>query len=117
MGIYAGKFEEKGPRHGGQLNYDMGTGAVLRTAAGNTVLLHSKRIPPFSLAQLISCNIDPKQYDVIIAKGVNAPIAAYSEVCPTRLQAYTPGSSQADMTQFEYKNRRKPLYPFENPRQ
>jgi microcystin degradation protein MlrC len=116
MGIYPGKFQEQRPRHGGQLNYDMGTAAVLRTASGKTVLLHSKRMPPFSLAQLTSCNIDPTEFDVIIAKGVNAPIAAYGEVCPTRLQAYTPGPSQADMTQFHYKKRRKPLYPFEDPR-
>jgi microcystin degradation protein MlrC len=114
MSIHDGRFKEEKPRHGGQTNYDMGTSAVIRTVSGNTVLLHSKRIPPFSLVQITSCNIDPLKFDVIIAKGVNAPIAAYAEVCPRVLHAYTPGMSQADITRFNYKNRRKPLYPFED---
>ena len=114
LGIYDGKFAEEKPRHGGQRSFDMGDAAVVRTEKGNTVLLHGMRMPPFSLAQITSCGIDPKDFDVIIAKGVNAPIAAYSEVCPTILQADTPGTTQADMTRFIYQHRRKPLYPFED---
>jgi len=116
ISIHEGKFTELKPRHGGQLNYDMGPSAIVETSTGNTVLLHSKRVPPFSLSQLTSCNINPLDFDVIIAKGVNAPIAAYAEVCPDMLHVYTPGPSQADMTDFQYKNRRKPLYPFEDQR-
>lgn len=116
ISTHDGKFTEQKPRHGGQVNYDMGSAAVIRTAVGNTVLLHSKRMPPFSLAQITSCNIDPTEFDVVIAKGVNAPIAAYAEVCPSMLHVYTPGPSQAEMTKFDYKNRRRPLYPFEDPR-
>lgn len=114
LGRYDGKFAEEKPRHGGQRTFDMGDTAVIRTEKGNTVLLHSKRMPPFSLAQITSCGIDPKDFDVIVAKGVNAPIAAYKDVCPTILQANTPGVTQADMTQFLYQHRRKPLYPFED---
>ena len=68
----------------------------------------------FSLAQLTSCSIDPSSYDVLIAKGVIAPIAAYGPVCATIVQADSPGVTQADMTKFTYHNRRKPLYPFES---
>lgn len=114
LGHYDGKFAEEKPRHGGQRTFDMGDTAVIRTGNGNTVLLHSKRMPPFSLAQITGCSIDPNDFDVIIAKGVNAPIAAYSDVCPTVLQANTPGVTQADMTQFTFHHRRKPLYPFED---
>lgn len=114
INMYDGKFKEEKPRHGGQLHYDMGRAAVIQTGKGNTVLLHSKRVPPFSLAQLTSCAINPATFEVIVAKGVNAPIAAYSEVCPTLLQADTPGATQADMTKFTFKTRRKPLYPFED---
>jgi microcystin degradation protein MlrC len=92
----------------------MGQTAIVTTAKGDMVMLNSNRIPPFSLKQLTSCNIHPAFFDVIIAKGVNAPIAAYEEVCPTILQVNTPGLTGADMTQFVYKKRRKPLYPFED---
>ncbi len=77
-------------------------------------MLTSLRIPPFSLKQLTSFNIFPGDFDVIVAKGVNAPIAAYAPVCPTIMQVNTPGITQADMTLFKYTNRRKPLFPFEN---
>jgi microcystin degradation protein MlrC len=108
-----GKFTEKKPRHGGQVNFDMGKIVVLRTAKGNTVMLNSLRVPPFSLNQVTSFNIHPQDFDVIIAKGVNAPIAAYSAVCPTIIQVNTPGVTQADMTLFDFQKRRHPLFPFE----
>lgn len=109
-----GQFSEEQPRHGGQVNYDMGKVAIVSTSKGNTVMLISQRIAPFSLRQLTSFGIMPGNFDVIIAKGVNAPIAAYSPVCPTIIQIDTPGVTQADMTLFNYSNRRKPLFPFED---
>lgn len=112
-GFYEGKFEEKNPRHGGQVRYDMGPTAVVKTQAGNTVLLHSLRVPPFSLSQLTSAGIDAANFDIITAKGVNAPIAAYAPICKTIFQVNTAGVTQADMTAFNFQHRRKPLYPFE----
>ena len=76
-------------------------------------MLTSLRVPPYSLSQLTSFNINPTDFDVLIAKGVNAPIAAYKSICKAILQVNTPGVTQADMTQFTYQNRRKPLFPFE----
>lgn len=107
--VLDGKFQEKNPRHGGQVNYDMGKSVLLVTEKGNTVMINSLRIPPFSLSQLTSFGIDPETFDIITAKGVNAPIAAYGPVCKTIIQVNTPGVTQADMTRFNYKNRRKPL--------
>jgi microcystin degradation protein MlrC len=108
-----GKFRETTPRHGGQINFDMGRIALLSTAKGNVIMATSLRTPPFSLSQLTEFGILPEVFDVIVAKGVNAPIAAYSPVCPTILQIDTPGATQADMTMFRYANRRKPIFPFE----
>jgi microcystin degradation protein MlrC len=108
-----GNFKEESARHGGQVNYHMGKTAVVRTKKGNTIMLTSLRVPPFSLQQLTSMDIRPGDFDVIVAKGVIAPIAAYSPVCPTIIQVNTPGVTQADMTFFKYNNRRKPLFPFE----
>lgn len=108
-----GKFQESTPRHGGQVQYDMGNTVVAETINGNVVMIHSLRVPPFSLSQLTTFGVDPATFDVVIAKGVNAPIAAYGPVCKTIMQADTPGPTQADMTRFPFRFRRKPLFPFE----
>lgn len=108
-----GEFQESNPRHGGQINYNMGKTAVVATEEGSVIMLTSTRVMPFSLQQLISQGIDPSSFDAIVAKGVNAPIAAYAPVCPTIIQVNTPGVTQADMTLFKYEHRSKPLFPFE----
>jgi microcystin degradation protein MlrC len=108
-----GRFAESAPRHGGQVNYNMGNIAIVSTAKGNVVMLTSQRVPPFSLRQLTAFGIFPCDFEVVVAKGVNAPIAAYGPECPTVIQVNTPGVTQADMTAFIYKSRRKPLFPFE----
>ncbi len=108
-----GNFQEDRPRHGGQVNYKMGKTAIVTTDVGGVIMLTSLRVPPFSLRQLTAFGIDPKAVDAVVAKGVNAPIAAYAPVCPTIIQVNTPGVTQADMTQFTFRRRRKPLFPFE----
>lgn len=108
-----GRFRETTPRHGGQVQYNMGETVLVETAAGNVVMIHSLRVPPFSLSQLTSFGLDPAGFDVLTAKGVNAPIAAYGPVCRTIMQANTPGVTQADMTAMEFRFRSKPLFPFE----
>jgi microcystin degradation protein MlrC len=111
--IHDGKFAEMKVRHGGRAAYDMGPTAIVTTDSGLTIQLTSKRMVPFSLGQLTSCGIDPKQFDVIVAKGVHAPVAAYEEVCPTMIRANTPGVTTADMTRLPFHQRRRPLFPFE----
>lgn len=108
-----GNFKEVSPRHGGQVNYKMGKTAIVSTKNGSVVMITSLRIPPFSLQQLLAFDVIPEHFDAIVAKGVNAPIAAYAPVCPTIIQVNTPGVTQADMTKFTFHNRRKPLFPFE----
>ena len=93
-------------------------------------MLTSKRMVPFSLHQLTDFGIDPKTFRYIVAKGVNVrapalpvgasrprrhavPLAAYREVCPSFVRVDTPGSTAANMTAFEYRHRRRPMFPFE----
>jgi microcystin degradation protein MlrC len=112
-GLYDGQFTEHEPRHGGRTHYDMGTTAVVQLQDGPTVMLTSRRAAPFSLEQLKCCHVDPRDFQIIVAKGVHAPVAAYAPVCPTLLRVNTPGVTTADMTQLEYVNRRRPMFPFE----
>lgn len=113
LGLHDGKFRESQVRHGGFSEFDQGPTAVVRTDSGLTVMLTSRRMVPFSLEQLRSCELDPAGFRFLVAKGVNAPVAAYAEVCRTFVRVNTPGSTCADMTQLTYQNRRQPLFPFE----
>lgn len=113
VSIHAGKFSEPQPRHGGITEFDQGQTAVVTSDSGLTLLLTSRRMVPFSLQQLISCNVDPAAFRILVAKGVNAPIAAYREVCDRFLRVNTMGSTCADMRRLTYTHRRQPLFPLE----
>jgi microcystin degradation protein MlrC len=108
-----GLFHESEPRHGGFTEFDQGRTAILQADSGLTVMLTSRRAPPFSLSQLTTFGVDPTQYHLLIAKGVNAPLAAYQPVCRHILRVNTPGVTTADMTQLEFHHRPRPMFPFE----
>ena len=112
--ITDGVFREDQPRHGGQVNFNMGKIAIVETANGTTIMLTSLRIVPFSLNQLTTFGIEPEKYDVIVAKGVHAPVAAYESVCKSFVQVNTDGITTADIMKLSFKYRRKPLFPFED---
>lgn len=108
-----GKFSEDQPQHGGQTRFDMGETLICETNTGGILMVSSLRIPPFSVNQMKYFNLSPATFDAIIAKGVNAPIAAYARYCQTIIKVDTLGESRADITQLDYTFRRKPLFPFE----
>ena len=108
-----GRYTESEVRHGGFTEFDQGRTAILSARNGLTVMVTSKRSLPFSLKQLTTFGLDPKQFQIIVAKGVNAPLAAYRSVCPSILRVNTRGVTVADMTQLPYRNRRQPMFPFE----
>lgn len=109
-----GRFAEDQVRHGGFTEFDQGRTAIVETADGRlTVMLTTRRTPPFSLRQLTAFGLNPGDFRVLVAKGVNAPLAAYQPVCPTILRVNTRGVTMADVTQLPYHRRRRPMYPFE----
>lgn len=114
LSFHNGSFEESAVRHGGITHFDQGRTAVVRTQNGTTIMLTSRRMVPFSLEQLRSCQLDPASFQCLVAKGVNAPVAAYREVCQTFLRVNTGGSTCADLTSLDFRNRRSPLFPFED---
>ena len=113
-GLYDGRFSESQPRHGGLTHFDMGATAVVELEAGPTVMLTTRRVAPFSLAQLTSASINPKAFEMIVAKGVHAPVAAYAPACPSFIRVNTPGVTTADIGNLPYQHRRRPLFPFES---
>ena len=113
LGLHDGKFVESQVRHGGFTHCDQGPTAVVRNDRGLTVMLTTRRMPPFSLQQLISCDLDPGQFHLIVAKGVNAPVAAYGPVSRHMIRVNTPGCTTADMATLDFEHRRRPMFPFE----
>jgi microcystin degradation protein MlrC len=105
--LHDGRFHETLPRHGGITQFDQGPTAICETSRGLTLMLTSRRMVPFSLQQLLSCGLDPRRYCILVAKGVNAPIAAYREVCDTFIRVNTRGSTCADITQLAYRQATK----------
>ncbi|MBW3598860.1 MAG: M81 family metallopeptidase [Planctomycetes bacterium] len=113
VSLHEGKFRETQARHGGWTDFDMDRTAVVRSDRGMTIMLTTNRTAPFSLEQLRSCGLDPAAFRLLAAKGVNAPIAAYEEVCDHFLRVNTPGVTTADMTRLTFHRRRRPMFPFE----
>lgn len=114
ISLHDGKYREKEARHGGQVEFDMGPTSIVETDSGMTIMLTTRRAFPSSLVQITSCGLNPADFEVIIIKGVHAPVAAYAGVCPTLIRANTPGCTTADMVNaLKYHRRRKPLFPFE----
>ena len=111
--LHDGKWIEAEARHGGRRQNDQGHTAVLDLADGNLLVLNSFRTPPFSLGQLTSLGIDPKQAKAIVVKAAVAYKAAYAGIAGTIIEVDTPGLTAINATRFEYKLIRRPMYPLD----
>ena len=113
QGIHEGRFTESAVRHGGKTSFNMGRTAVVAADSGLKVSLTSLRTVPVSLGMMTSIGLDPADFHVLVAKGVHAPTAAYAPVSKRLIRVDTPGATTADMRRFDFRYRRRPLYPFE----
>lgn len=114
--FHDGKYVEPQPRHGGKKGGDMGLTVIAETDDGLTLMLMTRRGGPnASIQPLFACGLNPVDFEVILIKGVHAPVGAYAEVCPTLIRVNTPGVTSAEMSRLSYRHRRKPLFPFEEP--
>jgi microcystin degradation protein MlrC len=111
--LHQGTFEETRPTHGGGRYFDQGLTAVLDTVDGHTLVLNSKRCGNTSIEQMYSLGVRPEGYQVVVAKGVQSPRPAYEPIAAEIILVNTPGVTTADLSTFEYRHRRRPLYPFE----
>ncbi len=111
--LHEGTFEETEIRHGGYTHFDMGPTAVVVTDTGLTISLTLRRTVPVSLGVVTSIGLDPADFQILVAKGVHAPVAAYEPVCTKLIRVNTSGATAADMRTFDYVYRRRPMYPFE----
>jgi microcystin degradation protein MlrC len=125
-----GRWIEEQPRHGGRRHNDQGPTVVLEVEASGfgasesrragvqgsgilTLVLNSKRTPPFSLGQLTSLGIDSSQMKIIVVKAAIAYRAAYGTIAAEVIEVDTPGLTANDPRRFSYRRVRRPMYPLD----
>jgi microcystin degradation protein MlrC len=113
IALHEGPFEDPHPTHGGFRHFDPGPTAAFQCDEGPTLVFHSKLIQNVSLNEYAVLGIDPGSYQIVVAKGVNAPQLAYARIAGLFLLADTSGPTSAELKKFAYKHRPKPLFPFE----
>jgi microcystin degradation protein MlrC len=91
---------------------DMGPCAVVRHG-GVTILLTSKKTPPFDLGQLRSQGIAPESLSVIGIKAAVAHRRAYEPILKASFNVSTPGPCSSDLKSFPYRSVRRPLFPLD----
>jgi microcystin degradation protein MlrC len=91
---------------------EMGPCAVVRHA-GVTILLTSKKTPPFDLGQLRSQGIEPESLHVIGVKAAVAHRHAYDRITKASFTVATPGPCASDLGHFPFRHVRRPIFPLD----
>ncbi|MEP6670397.1 MAG: M81 family metallopeptidase [Chthoniobacter sp.] len=93
--------------------FDMGLCAVVRHAGRLTILLTSRKTPPFDLGQWRSQGIDPAQFSVIVVKAAVAHGRAYDPIATRMLWVDTPGPCTSNLRSLPYRHVRRPIFPLD----
>jgi len=113
--LHDGGFVETEVRHGGQRYLDQGLTAVVELEGGtrdfpNLLMLTTRRQPPFSLHQLISCGVYPQRQKILVVKAAIAFRAAYEPVAGCIIEVDTGGATAVNPARFEWKRARAGLF-------
>jgi microcystin degradation protein MlrC len=102
--------------------FDMGLSAVVRQVdarrvgaprQGLTVLLTSRKTPPFDLGQWRSQGIEPEKLFVIGVKAAVAHRRAYDPIAKASYTVDTPGPCSSDLRRLPYRHIRRPVFPLD----
>ena len=91
---------------------EMGPSAVVRHA-GLTILLTSRKTPPFDLGQYRSQGVEPRDFAVIGIKAAVAHRQAYDPIMKASYFVDTPGPCSSNLRSFPYQRLRHPVYPLD----
>ena len=94
------------------LHFDMGPTAVVR-AGGVTILLTSRKTPPFDLGQWRSQGIEPRDFAVIGVKAAVAHRQAYDPIAGASYLVDTPGPCSSNVALFPWRHLKRPVYPLD----
>lgn len=90
----------------------MGPCAVVRHG-GITILLTSRKTPPFDLGQLRSQGIEPTELSIIGVKAAVAHRRAYDPIAHATYYVATPGPCTSRLDELPYKHIRRPIFPLD----
>lgn len=109
--ISDGVFTNRGHMRDGIVE-NMGKTAVVE-CRGIRIILTEIKMPPWNLEQLRSVGISPEHEEIIVLKSAVAFRAAYEPIAGEIIEVNSPGLSSVDLRQFDFKNIRRPLFPFD----
>jgi microcystin degradation protein MlrC len=90
----------------------MGPSAVVRHR-GLTILLTSKKLPPFDLGQWRSQGVNPEELSMIGIKAAVGHRVAYGRIASAEFTVNTSGPCTSDITRLPYRRLRRPVYPLD----
>ncbi|HEX4240216.1 MAG TPA: M81 family metallopeptidase [Steroidobacteraceae bacterium] len=92
--------------------FDMGPCAVIRTRSV-TVLLTSRKTPPFDLGQFRSQGLDPERFSWIGVKAAIGHRQAYDPIAAASYYVDTPGPCSSNLGLLPYRHLRRPVHPLD----
>ena len=90
----------------------MGPSAVVKHR-GLTILLTSKKLPPFDLGQWRSQGINPEELSMIGIKAAVGHRVAYGKIASGEFTVNTSGPCTSDITRLPYTKLRRPIFPLD----
>jgi len=90
----------------------MGPSAVVKHR-GLTILLTSKKLPPFDLGQWRSQGINPEDLSMIGIKAAVGHRIAYGKIAASEYTVNTSGPCTSDITRLPYTRLRRPVFPLD----
>jgi len=90
----------------------MGPSAVVRHR-GLTILLTSKKLPPFDLGQWRSQGVNPEELSMIGIKAAVGHRVAYGRIASAEFTVNTSGPCTSDITRLPYTRLRRPVFPLD----
>jgi microcystin degradation protein MlrC len=109
--ITEGEFVVTGPMATGT-RVRMGKTAVLDTG-GIQIVVSERRSEPFDLGVFTHCGIDPRRKRFVLIKSRQHFRAGFEPIARHIVLCDGDGCTSSDLRLFTYRNRRRPLYPFE----
>lgn len=93
--------------------FDMGPSTVVTIDGRITVLITSRKTPPFDLGQLRSQGIEPESAAVIGVKAAVAHRRAYDPIAHASFTVSSAGPCASDLASLPYRRIRRPVFPLD----
>jgi microcystin degradation protein MlrC len=98
----------------GGASIDMGPCAVVE-CDGISILLTSKRTPPFDLGQFRSQGIEPEKLFLVGIKAAVAHRRAWDPIAASSFWVEVAGPCSSNLRRLPYQRLRRPIYPLDEP--